>query len=549
MKVSELLVRSLESYGVERAYGLVGTSILELMDALRVGRIRYVSTRHEQVAVSMADAEGRVTGRPGIAFVHGGPGFLNSLISVSNAYKDSSPLMLVAGAVKRRVAGMDSMLEVPQLAIVGRIVKKAWRIEGGQEVARTISEAYSLAASDPKGPVFLEVPEDVWGQDAGNEVVAATLSRGAEPHEADVETAARAITNAQRPLLVVGGGMNSARGADALRSILSKIEVPIVTTGNGRGAIPEDHPMSLGRIGFGGGSVPADRALGAADVVLCLGCGLSDISTYGYNLTPKGEVIVVDLDPLWEAKPILCSMHAACDAPTFTERLAQTTKSLRTKEDWKNSILKEVKTWETILGEALSRSKPRFVNAAKFLKVLGETLPRDAILAAGTGLHILYAYAFMKVKKNNSFLAATNMGSMGFVLPAALGAKLAFPKREVVAVMGDGEFVMTMHDLETAVREKVGAKLIIVNDNSYRVLLMRQKVQKMGRVFGTLHSNPNIPGIAEAFGAEALVVESNDEISEAVKFATKESEVPLIVELKVDQEDLPPLNLQASLMF
>jgi len=171
MKVSELLVRSLESYGVKRAYGLVGTSVLELMDALSSSRIRYVSTRHEQVAVSMADAEGRVTGRPGVSIVHGGPGFLNSLVSVTNAWKDSSPMLLVAGAVKRRMVGMDSWLEVPQSAMVTSVVKKAWRIETGSEAGRAFAEAYSLASTPPFGPTFVEVPEDVWSQEGGGQPV------------------------------------------------------------------------------------------------------------------------------------------------------------------------------------------------------------------------------------------------------------------------------------------------------------------------------------------------------------------------------------------
>ena len=203
MKVSELLVRSLESYGVKRAYGLVGTSVLELMDALSSGKVRYVSTRHEQVAVSMADAEGRVTGLPGVALVHGGPGFLNSIVSVANAWKDGSPLLLVAGAVKRRMVRMDSWLEVPQSAMVSSVVKKAWRLERGQDASRAFSEAYSLALSAPKGPVFVEVPEDVWGQEAGVETVPASAEQAKAAERADVEETAEALAKARRPLLVV----------------------------------------------------------------------------------------------------------------------------------------------------------------------------------------------------------------------------------------------------------------------------------------------------------------------------------------------------------
>lgn len=549
MKVSELLVRSLESYGVKRAYGLVGTSILELMDALYGSSIKYVSTRHEQVAVSMADAEGRLTGRPGVSFVHGGPGFLNSIVSVTNAWKDCSPMLLVAGAVKRRMVGMDSWLEVPESAMVSSVVKKAWRVEKGSDAGRTFAEAYSLAASPPFGPVFVEVPEDVWGQEAGRDVVSPSVKLARLGSEEEVGEVAGALGRAKRPLIVVGGGVNTPEGAKALGELLSRVQVPVVSSGNGRGAISEDNPMVLGRIGFGGGNGVADGTLVRADVVVCLGCGLSDVSTYGFNLTPRGEVFVVDLDPLWDRKPVPCAMHADCDATDFAHRLGQVANECRLQEDWRAYIDGERRAWSALLAKAESRSKQGFVNPARFLRSLDSKMPSDVIVTVGQGLHVLYAYAFVKVRSSRSFLAATNMGSMGFVFPAALGAKMVFPEREVMGVMGDGEFLMTMQDLETAVREKIGAKIVVLNDNSYRVLLMRQKIQKMGRIFGTTHTNPDMVKIAEAFGAEGLMVDSDDRVEEAVKFVTRKSEVPLLLELRVDPEDLPPLNIQGSLMF
>jgi acetolactate synthase I/II/III large subunit len=549
MKVSELLVRSLEGYGVERAYGLVGTSILELMDALSGSRIRYVSTRHEQVAVSMADAEGRLTGKPGIAFVHGGPGFLNSLVSVTNAWKDGSPMLLVAGAVKRRMVGMDSWLEVPQSAMIGSVVKKAWLVERGSEAGKVFAEAYSLAASPPFGPAFVEVPEDIWGQEAGRDVVSTSVKPARVASGDEVRRVTEALGRAKRPLVVAGGGLNTPDGAKALEALLSRTETPVVTSGNGRGTISEESPLALGRIGFGGGNGVADGALGKADVVLCLGCGLSDVSTYGFNLTPRGEVFVVDLDPLWDRKPVPYTMHVDGDAADFAGRLAKTVGESRLTEDWMGYIDGERKPWGSLLEEAASRAKPGFVNPARFLRALDRELPRDMVLAVGQGLHVLYAYAFVRVRTSRSFLSATNMGAMGFVFPAALGAKMTLPDREVFAVMGDGEFLMTMQDLETAVREKLGAKIIVVNDNSYRVLLMRQKIQKMGRVFGTTHSNPDMAKVAQDFGAEGMMVDSDGKIEDAVRFVTKKSDVPLIVELRVDPEDLPPLNIQGSLMF
>jgi len=501
------------------------------------------------VAVSMADAEGRVTGRPGVSFVHGGPGFLNSLVSLSNAYKDSSPLLLVAGAVKRRMVGLDSWLEVPQSEMAKSVVKAAFRIELGSDAPGKMAAAYSMAASDPKGPVLVEIPEDVMAHDAGHLVSPARPTDAPKPAPGDAGRIWAALAAAKKPLLVTGGGMNNPRGAAALKGLLSKAPVPVATTGNGRGTLHETDRLSLGRIGFGGGNTVADAALQEADFVLCLGGGLSDVSTYGFNMKPRGDVYVVDLDPLWDKKPIAYAAHFGADAPSLTQEIAETANAYRADPDWLNEIQKKRDGWNVLLREQLSRRKKGFVNAAFFLDALSTALPADTIVAAGQGLHILYAYAFMKVRSPASFLAATNMGSMGFVFPATLGAKAAFPEREVIGVMGDGEFMMTVQDMETAVREKIGAKVVVVNDGSYRVLLMRQKLQKMGRVFGTLHGNPDMVELADSFGAAAFSIDSEDKVPMAVKFLTAKSEVPRVVELKVDPEDLPPLNLEGSLMF
>lgn len=548
MRVSELVVSSLESYGVTKAYGLIGTSILDLMDALSKSRIRYISTRHEQVAVSMADAEGRVTGRPGVAFVHGGPGFLNSLVSLGNAWKDGSPMLLVAGAVKRRMVGMDSWLEVPQLSMASSMVKKGWRIERGTEAGSVMSEAYSLALQPPTGPVYVEVPEDVWQSEAGPGPLQHSRPKLREPSEADVRQAAEALKAAKRPLLVLGGGLNSTSGAAAAKALQERLDVPFVSTSGGRGVVSEDHPLSMGRLGFGGVRA-ADSVLSGADLVLCLGCGLSDVSTFGYNAKPDGEVMAVNLDPLWDRKPLAYSMHSESDAALFAERLLKQLGQGRMVDGWRQRVDGEKSAWSAALAEARASRKNGFVNPAHFLGSLDGRLPGNTIVAVGQGLHQLYAYALLKVRAERSFLASANMGAMGFVFPAALGAKVARPASEVVAVLGDGEFMMTMQDLETAVREKIGVKLVVVNDNSYRVLLMRQKIQKMGRVYGTLHTNPDLSRLAADFGAEGMRINSDDRVDDAVEFLMSPGDVPRIVELVVDPEDLPPVNIQGSLMF
>jgi len=189
------------------------------------------------------------------------------------------------------------------------------------------------------------------------------------------------------------------------------------------------------------------------------------------------------------------------------------------------------------------------VNASNFFKALDAKLPKDVLITAGQGFHILYTFAFLKIRRYQSFLTATNLGAMGFAFPAALGAKVVQPEREVIAVLGDGEFLMTLQDIETAVREKIGVKVIVVNDSSYRVLLIRQKMQKMGRIFGTVHSNPDMVKLGESFGFPAMAVTENSQVERGIDFILTRTEKPRILELKISQEDMPPFNLESSLKF
>lgn len=548
MNVAQLVLQRLKQFGVVRVYGLIGTSILDFVDVVGVSGLRYISTRFDQSAASMAAAEGRVTGRPGVAVLHGGPGCLNAITAVAVAYKDSVPMVLIAGAVKRRLGGLDSWLEVPQLQMFSQITKGAYRIDRPAEADKTVSEAYWKAASAPKGPVFVEVPEDVWRLEASPADLSYREMVPVSPNDADVEHVARLLGSSKAPLILAGGGVNDSASSRLLVQLAERYGLPVATTGNGRGAIPEDHPLFVGRVGFGGGSAVADYGLAETDLLLCVGCGLSDVSSYGYNYVPKGPVVAITLDPRAEGKPVPYEAVVRGDARGFLEALLRRELTCSPSDEWKKALSKKRERWAALLSEACSRSYPGRVNASAFFAELNRKIPRDAIIAAGQGLHIVYAYDFLRIRSPASFLAATNLGAMGYALPAALGAKLCCPNRQVLAVLGDGEFMMSVQELETAARERIGVGVAIVNDDSYRVLLMRQKIQKMGRIYGTVHGNPDVKKLAEAFGIEALVLDSDQQVQQAASFLM-DAEGPRIVELKVSGEDMPPMNFEASMKF
>ncbi|MCE4617904.1 MAG: thiamine pyrophosphate-binding protein [Desulfurococcales archaeon] len=551
----EYLVRFLKAIGVKRVYGIIGTSVVDFVDSLYEykNEIRYVSVRHEQVAVAMADAEYRTTGNLAAALVHAGPGFLNSVINLAVAYKDRVPLILISGGVKRRLYGTDSWLEVDQQAIAKPITKASIRITSLDGVGGILRNLVGQALSPPKGPVLLEVPEDLWTKTGDFEPLPGGLEElvpePTKPSKDSVERIIQAMMKADKPVIYATGECLGDDITPILDEIAERLGAYVITSGNARGACNEFNPRCLGRVGFGGGSYPADKALEVADVVLVLGDELDDIATYAYTLYPEGDLIIVSENPVVEKRPIYIS-HLVRASPYYTAlmMLEELRKGNVRKEnrDWDNEIARYKMEWDTMLNEALSRKYTEYVNPSLFFKRLSEKLKPDDIITGGQGTHIVYTYDFIKISKPGRFLAATNLGAMGYAFPAALGAKIANPENEVIAVVGDGEFMMTVQDLETAVRENIPVKVVVVNDNSYRVLYLRQTIQKRGRVYGTLHTNPSFEALARAFGAEGTTVSSNAEIDDAIE-EMLESNKPYVVDLRISREDLPPLNLEGSL--
>jgi len=548
LRGADALVECLQAVGTKRVYGVIGTSIVGFMDALydARGAIRYISCRHEQVAGSMADAEGRLTRRPGVVALHSGPGALNAMISLANAAKDCSPVIAIAGSIKRRLQGCDGMLELDHVRVFRPLCRGTYRVEATYEIPAIFSQAYKAAMAGPGGPVLIEVPEDIWGD--RDEVNLEALDLSVEPSppisQDDVQQVAERLLQASRPVILAGGGVAYTHAEDLLRQLAEKWQIPVATTGNGRGALSELHPLSVGRAGYGGGNPVADQALKQADLIFGIGCTLSDMTTYEYTWPIQGEVVVVNLDTDNDLKKTpLRAIYA--DARDFLSRLTQALDSFpgADRSSWISDLEPVKAMWENLLSS--SRTPERTpVSPAYVCHTLGQMLADDAIITVGAGMHLLYPMAFTPSRQPRTFLSAVNFGAMGFGFPASLAAKLVYPERTVVAVLGDGDFLMTVQDLETAVREKIAVKIMVINDNAYRVLAFRQQVHYQGRIYGTLHGNPDLIRLAESFGLPAWRIEKPDAVESVLKEALASSD-PALIEVITDPQDIPPTNLEA----
>ena len=554
MSIGDLLTRTLIELGVEHIYGIIGTSVVDFYDKLYSykDKLQIHTTRHEQAAVSAADAVYRVSKKPAAAIVHAGPGFLNSMIGLGIASKDRVPLILISGGVRRRLRGTDSWLEVDQTSIADGLSRSYQAIVDPKDAVEQIKSAVKSIYMPPMGPVIIEVAEDLWRADTEvppdffGEIRGVGYSRG-PVDESDVRDVIDLLSEAEKPVILVSGETVYPPGfkQEKLSLIAKRFGAYIITSGNGRGACDESSDeYCLGRVGFGGGSLPADKALEETDALLVLGNEFDDIATYGYTLLPRGDILVASRDPWVKKRPRYYDVIET-DPYALLSKLVDASEEIKNdRSKWKEKIESYRKEWRNILKTSIEK-ETELVNPNLFFHLADQVIGRNRIITAGQGTHIVYTYNHMTITKPGSYLAATNLGAMGYALPAALGACHAEPSSEVVAITGDGEIMMVVQELETIVRTGCKAKIVVVNDDSYRVLYLRQILQKQGRIIETLLGNPDFKMLAESFGLTAYSAGNNHEAREALRLL--EGEGPVLIEIKVDKNEIPPLNLDYTL--
>jgi acetolactate synthase-1/2/3 large subunit len=430
------------------------------------------------------------------------------------------------------------------------LCKGTFRVESAAEVPQVFSQAYRAAMSGARGPVLIEVPEDVWTEKAQVDIEGMELTVDAPPpvSRADVKAALDMISTARLPLVLSGGGVAYSHSSADLVKFTESLSLPVVTTGNGRGTIPETHPLCLGRVGFGGGNVVADKALEKCDALLCLGAGISDMTAYEFT-APIGakNIIVVNISPGCLAPQAPKSKLVLCDVADFLRQalveLGQRRETPR--PSWTEALAEARELWNLIVWSCTSR-QGKLPCPGHVIKQLAGKVPEDTIVSVGAGMHLLYPMAYMPCKHPLTFLSTVNFGSMGFGLAAAMAAKSVHPDRTVVAVLGDGDFMMTMQDLETAVREGLDIKIVILNDFRYRVLNFRQKLQFGGRIIGTEHNNPDFAQLARCFGAAGYRLDSPEQVDQVLDAALA-AKGPVVVDVLIDPDDVPPMNAEATL--
>ena len=537
MTGAKACIETLKQEGTEVVFGLPGGAILPFYNELKDSGIRQILVRHEQAAAHMADGYARITDRPGVCVATSGPGALNLVTGIATAYMDSSPLIAITGQVAIKEIGRDSFQEADITGITAAITKHNFEVVNPSEVPSIVRSAFYIAKTGRPGPVLIDMPKDVQMQEADmifpGEISLPAYRPRSEPHRLQVKRAIDLLENAKRPLILAGGGVIISNASQELVNLAEHLGAPVALTFMGKGAIPANHPLSLGKIGVYGASY-SNQAISDADLVLAVGVRFADRATGSLReFAKKASIIQIDLDPSEIGKNVDVDIPIVGDAKKTLEALHQNLKRTREKDISLHWAVKKDKFEEQETGDEIVKG----IKPAKFFKLLRELFPKKSIMTVDVGQHQMWAAIYFDIYNPKTFISSGGLGTMGFGLPAALGAKVARPDVPVVNITGDGSFLMSEHELATSVEEKIPVIVIILNNRLLGMVAQLQRFQYNNRVFAVdLGNTPDFMNLADAYHAHALRAESYKEVEKAVKEALS-IDTTTVIEVPINPEE------------
>ena len=530
---ARILVDQLLVHGVDTAYCVPGESYLDVLDALRDAPIRIVVARHEAAAANMADAHGKLTGRPGLCLVTRAPGATHASVGIHTAYQDSTPLVLFVGQVPRHERGREAFQELDYAVMFGEMAKWVTELDDPAAIPELVAHAFHTAASGRPGPVVIALPEDVQTDEADVADAAPYQAVQASPAAADVDRALELVAAAERPLLIVGGGGWSEQAGRDVQAFAEASNVPVGASFRRQDYVDNASPAYAGHLTLGLDPALAQR-LRDADLLLALGTRLGEIATGRYELVvpprPAQKLVHVHADPDELGRVYEADLPIVSGSPQFAAALRPVDGAHRAA--W----VEEARA--AYLANLRHGPSPGELTLSEVMAHLRERLPHEAILTSGAGNYTVWAHRFYEFHRYGTQLAPC-AGAMGYGVPAAVAAKLLHPERAVVCISGDGDFLMSGHELATAVQHGAAIVVLVVNNGMYGTIRMHQERQFPGRAVATDLVNPDFAAYAQAFGAHGAVVERNADFPAAFEEALACGRRALL-ELRVDPEAISP---------
>ena len=555
----QALIKALEMEGVDVIFGLPGGAILPVYDPIIDSPIRHILVRHEQGAGHMAEGYAHATGKPGVAMVTSGPGATNIVTPLADAYMDSIPMVVITGQVPTASIGTDAFQEADITGITQSVTKHNLLVTEAQDIPRAIREAFHIATTGRPGPVLVDIPKDIvdptnprsamewhWPTDAEISAGLPGYKPTTTGHPRKIREAAELILAAERPVIYAGGGILKARAAESLRELAELLDLPVVTTLMARGAFPDDHELCLGMPGMHG-NYTAVMSMQESDLLIALGSRFDDRVTGKVpSFAPHAQIIHVDIDPAELGKvrrpdvPIVgdCDQVITELVVALNNRLAGSGEGAeaRPKPDlgaWWSTLRGWQKKYPLayepqVEGEGL---KPQAV-----VEALRDAAPEDCIVTSGVGQHQMWASQYWTFRHPYTWINSGGLGTMGFSVPAAIGAKVGHPDRMVWAIDGDGCFQMTAQELVTAAAERIPVKIAILN-NAYLGMVRQWQEMFYDERYSEVYLSPDLPDYvkwAEAMGCVAFRVEHPDDIAPTIEKANAIDDRPVVIEFRTD---------------
>jgi len=528
---AQLICDALAHEGVEVMFGYGGGAILPTFDRLADSPIRFVLSRHEQGAGHMADGYARATGKVGVCIATSGPGATNLVTALATAYMDSIPLVALTGQVATAVIGNDAFQEADTTGITRPITKHNILVKRVEDLARVIHEGFHIARTGRPGPVLIDLPKDV-------QVATASVSDrvemnlpGYKPrvrgHIRQIKVAAEAINQAERPVLYAGGGVVLSGAVEQLRQLAKKANLPVTTTLMALGAFDETDPLSLHMLGMHG-SPYANFAVQYSDLLIAVGARFDDRVTGKLDaFAPFAKIMHIDIDPSSISKNVDVDIPVVGDAKAILTEMLNWVE-YRPRTAWLNRIAEWKQQHPFAYDRDAASIKPQFV-----IEQIYEATKGNAVIATGVGQHQMWAAQFFRWRRPRQMITSGGLGTMGFGLPAAIGAKVARPEQVVIDIDGDGSFTMTMAELATAVENDVAVKVVILNNGFQGMVRQWQELFFEKRYFATPLRNPDFARIAEAFGAKGMRITEKSEVRDAIEAMLAEPG-PVVLDVHVD---------------
>lgn len=553
---SQILLECLRLEGVETVFGYPGGTVINIYDDLMDSPIEHILTRHEQAAVHAADAYARATGKVGVAIATSGPGATNTITGIATAYMDSIPLVIITGQVPTPLIGNDAFQEADMVGITRPITKHNYLVRDVRDLARIVKQAFYIARTGRPGPVLIDLPKDVQIDSAIFEYPQSVELRGYKPtvsaNPRQLEKAVEMILAARKPVIYVGGGATLSDVSDDLLRFAETVQAPVTTTLMGMASFPKKHPLSLGMLGMHG-TFYANMAVTNADLLIALGARFDDRVTGKIaTFAPHARIIHVDVDPTSIKKNVRVDLPVVGVLPDVLPRLVEGLQqqkerlvdAIEATQGWREQVELWKEQHPMTYKKTKTTIKPQFV-----IEKLRELTEDDAIITTEVGQHQMWTAQFFDFTQPRTFITSGGLGTMGFGLPAALGAQAAFPKRQVIDVSGDGSFQMNSQELATLVQYRLPVKIVILNNNFLGMVRQWQQLFFDRRYSQTCMELPiDFVKLAEAYGAKGFQATHPDEVEEVIRQGLA-TPGPVIMEFKIAREEnvLPMVPAGAGL--